>query len=414
MPAKGIDGGKLKILFVSDVSIGEVIGGAERVLFEQSTGMSRRGHSVHVLTRRLPVHDSDHKCIRSVHEWRYVCSQKNPMIFLHSTMMNTNRLFESLHQKHHFDCINFHQPFSAMGVNVSKMSRAVPKIYTCHSLSFEEFSSRFNNGNKVLFNISKFLQIQARKKIESYGLSKSNAIVVLSRFTKYKLVNIYNVPVEKIETIPGATDLNKFQPPVSKAAIREQLGIPQNKVIFFSLRNLVPRMGIENLILAFHRLEKEAADAQLVIGGTGPLEDGLIALTRSLGLERKVYFAGFISETQLPLYYQMADLFILPTKELEGFGLVTLEAMACGLPVVGTPIGGTKEILGKFSPRFLCENVQSDSIAKLTLEKYNMIKYHPLQWKHISEKCRQFVESNYSWDKNLDSLEQLFQKYTDK
>ena len=152
----------------------------------------------------------------------------------------------------------------------------------------------------------------------------------------------------------------------------------------------------------------------MVIGGKGPLEDRLIALARSFGIEQKVHFTGFISEDQLPLYYQMADLFVLPTQELEGFGLVTLEAMASGLPVIGTPVGGTKEILGKFNAEFLFDDTQPDSIAKLALEKYLIVKNSPQRWKPISEQCRKFVEKNYSWKQNIDSLEQLIQRHINK
>jgi glycosyltransferase involved in cell wall biosynthesis len=173
-------------------------------------------------------------------------------------------------------------------------------------------------------------------------------------------------------------------------------------------------MGLENLIIAFNELRKEVPDIQLIIGGKGPLEDGLIAMAKSFGIEQKVHFAGFIPEDQLPQYYQMADLFVLPTKELEGFGLVTLEAMASGLPVIGTPVGGTKEILGKFNPEFLFDDTQPASIAKLALEKYLIIKNNPQHWKQISESCRKFVEKNYSWKQNIDSLEQLIQRHIEK
>jgi len=70
-----------------------------------------------------------------------------------------------LQNKYFFDCINFHQPFSALGINLSEVSRVLPKVYTCHSLSFEEFSTRDRNGNGIIRKASNFLKIQAIKKI---------------------------------------------------------------------------------------------------------------------------------------------------------------------------------------------------------------------------------------------------------
>ncbi len=240
-------------------------------------------------------------------------------------------------------------------------------------------------------------------------LRKSNQILALSQFTKDKISNIYNILQKKIQVNPGGVDLRKFFPAVDKRKIRKRLNVPQNKIIFFTVRNLVPRMGLENFVVAFSELAKSAADIQLIIGGKGPLKDELIALAKSFGIEQKVHFTGFIPEDQLPQYYQMADLFVLPTKELEGFGLVTLEALSSGLPVIGTPIGGTKEILGQFNAEYLFDDTQPDSIAKLALEKYLIIKNNPQRWKQISKQCRKFVEKNYSWKQNIDSLEQVIQ-----
>jgi len=400
----------LKILFIADVSLSNVIGGAERVLHEQSVRLAQRGHLVHVVTRKLPKHKTNHEIISGVNEWRYESNSTNPFNFLFSTIKNGKLLFDKLQNKYHFDCINFHQPFSALGINLSEMSNLLPKVYTCHSLSFEEFLSRNMKGNGMFRKVSSFLQIQVRKRIEKYVLKKSNLITVLSRFTKDKLVGAYNIPINKIRMIPGGVDLKKFHSNDGKAMIRKQLNIPRDKVVLFTVRNLVQRMGLENLIIAFHELEKEASDIQLVIGGKGPLENGLLALARSFGIEQKVHFTGFISEEQLPLYYQMADFFVLPTKELEGFGLVTLEAMASGLPVLGTPVGGTKEIIGNFDSSFLFKGTDPHSIAGLILDNYNLLKQNPQKWKEISHRCRNFVERNYSWEKNIDALEELFAK----
>jgi glycosyltransferase involved in cell wall biosynthesis len=398
----------LNILFVADVSIIKILGGAERVLFEQTTRLAERGHNVSIITRSLPNHDKDHEVIQGVNEWRYSSNKKNPLSFLCKTCIFPKKIFEALHQKVHFDCINFHQPFSAFGVIHSTLSNQIPKIYTCHSLSFEEFISRNGDGRRLFSKATNFIKSRGHKKIEKNILEKSNQIVVLSKFTKDKVINIHQIVEEKIKVIPGGVNLNKFSPIVDKSEIRKQLNIPSHKIILFTVRNLVQRMGLENLIIAFNDLIKQNVEINLVIGGEGKLKTGLIALARSFGIEKHIHFVGFIPEEQLPSYYQMADLFVLPTKELEGFGLVTLEALASGLPVLGTPIGGTNEILRGFNDDFLFENPEPQSISKKILEKYKIMKENSQMWEEIRQRCRKLVELNYSWEKNIDALEELF------
>jgi glycosyltransferase involved in cell wall biosynthesis len=400
----------LNILFVADVSISEVLGGAERVLYEQTTRLARRGHHVVIITRKLLNHDKNHDVIDGVHEWRYHANKKNPLPFLFSTWFYSKRIFESLHQNIHFDCINFHQPFSAIGVINSTLSIQIPKIYTCHSLSFEEYISRNRNNHRFLSKFTNFIQSRGHKSIEKNILNKSNEILVLSKFTKEKINDIYKINNYKIRIVPGGVDLDKFAPPINKEIIRKRLNIPSNKIILFTVRNLVQRMGLENLIIAFNDLIKKNAEINLVIGGEGKLKHGLIALARSFGIEDHIHFVGFIPEEKLPSYYQMADIFVLPTKELEGFGLVTIEALASGLPVVGTPVGGTNEILGEFDSNFLFKGIDPNSMTELIMEKYELIKHNPQKWEQISQQCRNFVERNYSWNKNIDALEDLFQK----
>ena len=177
----------MNILFVADVSISKVIGGAERVLYEQSTRLAGRGHNIFILTRKLPNHYKDYEVIQGVNEYRYDCSRKNLFSFLYSTWINSKRIFETLHQKINFDCINFHQPFSSLGVIHSTSSTQIPKIYTCHSLSFEEFISRNGNTHRLIPKVTNLIKMQGYKKIEKDILKKSNQVVVLSKFTKDKI-----------------------------------------------------------------------------------------------------------------------------------------------------------------------------------------------------------------------------------
>ena len=397
----------MNILFVSDVSISKVIGGAERALFEQSTILQKRRYDVHILTRKLPGHKANQEIIQGVREWRYDVDQSNAFSFIISTLLNSKRLFESLHNQYSFDVINFHQPFSAFGVIYSPASKKIKKIYTCLSFSFEEFQSRNPRPKSILRRILYFLNIQVRKFMERRALHKSDAIVVLSRFTRERLQRVYKVPAEKITIIAGGVDLERFYPATDRKKIRQHLNVPQEKMILFTVRNLVSRMGLENLIYAVKDVVKTVPDVYLVVGGEGLLKNDLILLTNELGIENHVKFAGFIPEAELPDYYRMADIFILPTLELEGFGLVTLEALACGAPVLGTPVGGTIEILSQLDSKYLFKDTEPESMAELISNTCQKFKNNPKLWQDVSSQCRLFVEENYSWEKNVDLLEKL-------
>jgi len=186
------------------------------------------------------------------------------------------------------------------------------------------------------------------------------------------------------------------------------MGLPEDKLILFTVRNLVPRMGLENLISAFGIVQDGRIDLLLVIGGEGPLEPALKEQTKRCGVEDCVRFAGYIPDQDLPAYYQMADLFILPTTALEGFGLVTVEALASGLPVLGTPVGGTREILAKLGADYLFEDSTPQSIATGILKALNDWATNKAAYESIAQTCREAAEQHYSWDNHVSKLEDLF------
>ena len=133
--------------------------------------------------------------------------------------------------------------------------------------------------------------------------------------------------------------------------------------------------------------------------------EALRAQVQEFGLEGHVTFTGFISEEDLPAYYQAADLFVVPTVALEGFGLITLEALASGLPVVGTPVGSTREILARFDARFLARGTQASDLAEKIVEAR-----HILQQEDVASRARSFAVTHYNWDSIVDRYEDLYQQ----
>jgi glycosyltransferase involved in cell wall biosynthesis len=365
---------------------------------------------VDILTRRLPNHTSDHEHIQNVTEWRYAVDQHQAVSFFLSTLQNGKSLFEELNLAHPYDCINIHQPFSAFAVRRSRASEKIRKVYTCHSLSHEEYVSRNAKPRSLLERVLHFFHREGRKWIENRALSGADRIIVLSRYTRDKLLNVHGVSPDKIDVVPGGIDLERFRPATDKQKVREALGLPLNKTILLTVRGLEPRMGIENLIRAMQAVVKAVPDIHLVIGGSGPLKDELLLLSRRLNLNDHIKFTGFIPDEALPGYYQAADIFILPTIELEGFGLVTLEALASGLPVLGTPVGGTKEILGAFDDRFLFRDTSHEALAEKIVEFGLEYRQDSDKWQIDSFICRYFVEKNYSWEKNVDMMERLLSR----
>jgi glycosyltransferase involved in cell wall biosynthesis len=397
----------------SDYPLREFIGGSVRLMYEESTRLAEKGHKVHMLTREELIRQGYDE-VKNIQEWKYPVNNNNSLLFLKTTLSNSRRLFETLSKKFKYQVLNFHQPFSAFGILKSPQSDEISKIYTCHSLSFEEYKSRNPNRQRLIDKLFYPLNIIGRKYFESSVLKKSDFIVVLSHYTADRLYKLHGIAPHKIIVIPGGADLHRFRPSNNKAQLRLSLDLPKDLFILLTVRNLVPRMGLENLITALKMVLSHRRDLLLIIGGEGPLGPALEKHARSLGISEFIRFAGHIPDSKLPRFYQMADLFILPTRELEGFGLVTVEALASGLPVLGTPVGATKEILTKLGPDYLFDDTTADSIAAGILRALRAWPQNQATYDYISRTCRKVAEQHYSWDNRVRQLEELYYSILDR
>lgn len=240
-------------------------------------------------------------------------------------------------------------------------------------------------------------------------MRRCGRITVLSEFMKRRVLVTHKFPESRIHIIPGAADPIHFRPSDDPSEVRRQLQLPQNRVLLLTVRNLVPRMGLENLLHAIEKLGEEAYHVLVLIGGEGPLRPTLERVIQDLRLTDRVRLLGFVPEDRLSKYYQAADLVLMPTHELEGFGLVTVEALACGTPVLGTPVGAIPEVLARLDSALLTDGSDSTALADGIRRILRRFRDQPGEQERLSRKARSLVEKDYNWDRHSEQLETILQ-----
>jgi glycosyltransferase involved in cell wall biosynthesis len=204
----------------------------------------------------------------------------------------------------------------------------------------------------------------AKRWIENLVYRRAERAIVLSNAFAELLANAYRFPRERIDIIPGGVDLQRFQTALSCEAARERLNWPIDRPIIVAVRRLVPRMGLENLLTAMRDIRRHIPDIQLMIAGRGMLAPQLQAQIAAQNLEQNVRLLGFVRDEDLPLVYAAADLSVVPTVALEGFGLIAAESLAAGTPCLVSPIGGLPEVVAPLSERLVLPSAAPADIAE--------------------------------------------------
>jgi glycosyltransferase involved in cell wall biosynthesis len=236
------------------------------------------------------------------------------------------------------------------------------------------------------------LSVFAKKALEHVVYQSADAFITLSNAFRDVLIAKYGVESSKVHVIPGAVDTSQFQP-ADRVSARDLLGWPQEQRIILSIRRLVGRMGLRALIAAFASIAPMYPDVSLFIGGKGPLEDALRAQIRSFRLEERIRTLGFVRESLLPTHYQAANVSIVPSQSLEGFGLTTVESLACGTPVLVTPVGGLAEVVGPLARSCVLSGWSPDQIAE-GLDAYLGGKMSV----PAADDCVAYVKKRFIWE----------------
>lgn len=208
------------------------------------------------------------------------------------------------------------------------------------------------------------LRYSIKKWTETRVYHRATRAITLSNAFADVLARDYGYPADRIEVIPGGVNVSNFNIDSTRSASRQRLGWPEERPIVVAVRRLVPRMGLETLIDAAAELRKRHSDFLIKIAGKGRLAESLQARITSLGLENNVELLGFVPDEDLPHVYRAADLSIVPTQSLEGFGLIALEALAAGTPVLVSPVGGLPEVVTDLDHRLILPSARCEDIVE--------------------------------------------------
>jgi glycosyltransferase involved in cell wall biosynthesis len=195
------------------------------------------------------------------------------------------------------------------------------------------------------------LGVGVRVALQRRVLRRAQLVVVLSEAFRDLVVSSYGVPSARVRVIAPGVDHEWFGPGAGRAAARRALGLQGDAAVVFAARRLVPRIGLDVLLRAW--AAGVPPGGLLAIAGEGPEGVRLRGLVADLGVEASVRFLDRVSDEALREWYRAADVSVVPSLALEGFGLVVLESLACGTPVIASRVGGLPETLAALAPDLL-------------------------------------------------------------
>ncbi|MEE3716413.1 glycosyltransferase family 4 protein [Tumidithrix elongata RA019] len=241
--------------------------------------------------------------------------------------------------------------------------------------------------------------------LEKITYNRSKGFIVLSESFRQVLHQNYGVPMEQIYIVPGGINPQHYELDLSRSQARERLGWQQDRPIILSVRRLVHRMGLERLIAAIAQVKQKYPEVLLLIAGKGPIYEELQSQIEALGLDNHVKLLGFVPDRDLVTTYRAANFSIVPSIAWEGFGLILIESLAAGTPVLSTPMGGMPEVLSPLSMDLLLEGSSTTQIAQGIIEVLAGQRQLP-----SAETCRAYVRENYDLQAIATKIKAVYQQ----
>ena len=368
-------------------------GGIEQVSFEQSKRLTQSGYQIDVLTSKFEGRNTNPLKGLKIHHYPSLNVAKRfgvpyPIISFkaYKTFTKVIQNCDLVHAHGHVYMASY-----LAGMVAKKLKK--PFIVTQHNtfIDYQSFLTTIEQLND--FTIGKSV------------LKNADKIITVSKETM-KYVLKLGADKTKTSVIYNGVDINHFRP-VNKEESKKKLGLPEDRKIILSVRRLVYKNGIGTLIEAAPLVAKNHPDVLFIVAGKGPSRKLIEDRIKELQIEDNIKLTGFVPDELLPTYYDAADYFLLPSASGEGLPLVLLEAMACGLPVIATTVGGTPEIVTHQKNGILVPPRNPEAMA----EAISAILSKKELGHSIGEEARRTVENRFSWEQNVQQLKEIYNEF---
>jgi glycosyltransferase involved in cell wall biosynthesis len=309
-------------------------------------------------------------------------SYKEPFSYIR----NTYKVCLGICQSHKIDVIATQDPFATGLVGyLLKRKLGIPLAIQVHGDFLDNrYWLRENFKNPVFNFLGKWL------------IKRADGIRAVSSGIKQKLIH-YGLPEHKIWVVPAPVFLNKFSRPSPEKVndIRQKYSLPEGRTTLF-VGHLTKAKNIANLLNAAKIITQRYADARFLVCGEGEEKEKLEHLAQELGIEDNVIFTGQIPYDELPDYYYVGDIFVLPSSH-ESFGLVLLEAGMAGKPVVATDLTGPRDIVVDKVTGFLVPPQRPEALAA----RISTLIEQPELARQLGENARRHIASNFDTEAGI-------------
>ena len=334
----------LAMFSVHSCPVGELgtkdTGGMNVYIRELACELGKRGHRIDIFTRLHDPNDSQiivlGKNVRLIH-LRAGYNGYMSKLAIYPHLPDFSRALENFRKKEglHYDLVHSHYWLSGQIGKWAQDSWNVPHILMFHTLGAVKNATGVGEKEPVI-----------RITFEKQLAKTTGRLIAATEQEKVELIRYYKALPERIGVVPCGVNLALFRP-VDRVKARQELGLGRDEKIILYVGRFTPLKGIDRLLKSMTFLRNNGKPRLVIIGGDGqdtPEFKKMQKTTWDFGINDIFHFAGRVEQKDLPFYYSAADVLVVSSYH-ESFGLVALEALACGTPVVATDVGGMKRII---------------------------------------------------------------------